>query len=478
MYKQYIGGKLVDGLGAKIDVKNPANDALIASFNGADVSQAEEALKAAAEAFKTYKNTALPTKVGYLKTLREAIMENMEHIIELNSFESGKPQQEAAMDFWMGMGTLDFFAEEVGHVSGESLPELYNKRGDSYNVVEKRPIGVVVAHLAWNFPLLNLMCKLGPAVVSGCTCVIKPSSNTPLATLFIAGLCEKIGMQPGIVNIVSGQSSVIGKVLNSSIIPRMITIIGSSETGKQVMQQGSTSIKSYSLELGGNSPCIVMPDADLEFAVDAIVNQKYTNAGQVCVNYNRVFVHKDVYDKYIELTLAAVKKVKIGAMKENPTESVMGPMITRDARDRALDMIHDAVDKGAELLCGGVVPRDRTEGNWLMPTLLTDCEDNMRVFQEELFSPILPVTSFTDLDDTLRRAVDTEYGLRSYLYSHDSRIIAKCFETFESGVVVVNNASGGANVPHVGIKGSGVLCGTSAYGLANYYDLKVMCLRP
>lgn len=478
MYRQYIGGRLLDGPGPKIDVTNPANDECIASYGGADAAQAQEALRAAAEAFKTYKYASLPERVGYLTKLKALIMENMDAIVDLNSRESGKPHQAAVMDFWMGVGTLDYFAEEVKRVSGESLPDLYGKHGAAYNTVERRPAGVVVAHLAWNFPLLNLACKLGPSVASGCTCVIKPSVNTPLTALFIGELCEKAGFPAGIVNIISGPSSVLGRELNSSTIPRIITCIGSAETGKQIMLQGATSIKSYSLELGGNAPCIVMPDADLEEAVAAIVDQKFTNAGQVCINYNRVFVHKAVYGKFLELTLAAVKKVKVGAMKENPAENLMGPMITAEARNKALDMIKDAVGKGARLLCGGGVPAGREKGSWLEPTLLADCQDTMRVFLEEQFAPILAVTSFDDLDDTLRRAVDTEFGLRSYLYSHDARVIAKCFETFESGVVVVNDAPWGSNLPHVGIKGSGVLVGTSSYGLNNYYNLRVLCVKP
>jgi succinate-semialdehyde dehydrogenase/glutarate-semialdehyde dehydrogenase len=191
-----------------------------------------------------------------------------------------------------------------------------------------------------------------------------------------------------------------------------------------------------------------------------------------------VFVHKDVHDRYVEHTVEAMKHVKLGAMREFGDESVMGPLITRDARDTAIEKIKEATDKGAKLLYGGTIPEGKTEGNWLTPAVLINCTDDMRVFNEEQFAPILAITAFDDLDDTLRRAVDTEYGLRSYLYTHDSRIIAKCFEAFESGVICVNDPPSGANVPHVGIKGSGVSCGTSAYGLLNYYDLKVLSLKP
>ncbi|MDR2665386.1 MAG: aldehyde dehydrogenase family protein, partial [Oscillospiraceae bacterium] len=217
---------------------------------------------------------------------------------------------------------------------------------------------------------------------------------------------------------------------------------------------------------------------DLEEAVGAITRYKFDNAGQICANYNRVFVHRDVYERYLALTVEAMKKIKLGSAPEKDGDVAMGPMIAENARARALDMIADAKAKGGRVLAGGGIPSDKPAGFWLEPTLIADCTDDMRVFAEEIFAPILAVTSFDDLDDTLRRAVDTEYGLYSYLYSHDARVIAKCFETFESGVVVVNNGGGGGNVPHIGIKGSGVLCGTSAYGLANYYDIRVFRIKP
>ncbi|MDR2502670.1 MAG: aldehyde dehydrogenase family protein [Oscillospiraceae bacterium] len=477
MYKQYIGGKLAEGRGAVVEVYNPATGELVDSFNGADASQAEEALNAAAKAFKANKFRSMTERISWLAALKAKLVENMDKIIELDKLETGKPHGEAVMDFFMMTGTFDYFMEEVRHVSGESIPDQYGTLGGSYNVVERRPVGVVVAHLAWNYPLLMLSCKLPPAVASGCAVVIKPASDTPLATLFIAQLCAEAGMPDGIVNILAGPSSVLGPVLNGSVIPRLITVIGSAETGKQVMRQGSTSVKSYSLELGGNNPCIIMPDAELEEAAWAIVEYKFTNAGQVCANYNRVFVHADVYDKFLALALDVAKKYKLGSVPEADGDVMMGPMITPEARARALAMIDDAKAKGARVLCGGGIPAGRSAGNWLEPTIVADCADDMRLFAEEIFAPIVAVTSFTDLDDTLQRAINTEYGLYSYLYTHDARVIAKCFETFESGVTVVNNGAGGGNVPHIGIKGSGVLCGTSAYGLDSYYDIHVFRIK-
>lgn len=478
MYRQYIGGKLVEGKGAAVEVYNPATGELIDSFAGADESQAREALEAASAAFKANKFKSMTERISWLAALRGKMMENMQRIIDLDAQETGKPVSQATMDFFAGVGTIDYFMEEVKHKSGESVPDQYGPLGGAYNVVEKRPVGVVVAHVAWNYPMLMLGCKIGPAVASGCSLILKPSSSTPLATLLVAELCAQAGIPDGVVNVLAGSSSVLGPVLNSSTIPRMITVIGSAETGKQVMAQGATSVKSYSLELGGNNPCIVMPDADLEEAVSAIVTQKYDNAGQVCANYNRIFVHKDVYDRYLELTVKEAGKIGLGSVPEKEGGAVMGPMINAQARDRALDMIADAKAKGAKVLLGGGIPAGRESGYWLEPTVVADCTDDMRLFKEEIFGPVLAITSFTDLDDTLRRAVDTDYGLYSYLYTHDSRVIAKCFETFESGVVVVNNGGGGANVPHIGIKGSGVLCGTSAYGLDGYYDIHVFRIKP
>ncbi|MDR2664935.1 MAG: aldehyde dehydrogenase family protein, partial [Oscillospiraceae bacterium] len=267
MYKQFIAGRLTEGKGAAVDVYNPATGELIDSFPGADAAQAEQALQAALAAFKANKSRPMVERIGWLASLRALLMENMQRIAELDALETGKPSASAMEDFFMLVGTLDYFMEEVKHVSGESIPDQYGPSGGAYNVVEKRPVGVVVAHLAWNYPLLMLGCKLPPAVASGCAIIVKPSSSTPLATLFIAELCAKAGIPDGIVNILAGSSAVLGPALNSSTIPRLLTVIGSAETGKALMRQGSTSVKSYSLELGGNNPCIVMPDADLEEAV-------------------------------------------------------------------------------------------------------------------------------------------------------------------------------------------------------------------
>lgn len=477
-FKQYINGQLVDGAGASKDVLNPADDSVAGSYLLATADQATEALEAAQKAFKTWSKTPLNERIDWLNKFREAIIAEKEYIIDLLSAESGKPYTTAMGDFMWSMGSLQFYAEEVRRVNGTTFADERSSNGGVYHVVEHRPIGVVVGHLAWNYPLGNAGLKLGPSIASGCCCILKPSSDTPLATLYLGEIAHKIGLPAGVVNIISGPSGEVAKTLNESKIPRMLTLIGSSETGRQVMKEGSTSIKTYSLELGGCAPVIIMPDADIELAASNTVGMKTSNTGQMCTDYNRIFVHEDIYDEYVSLVKEKIAHVKLGAMRDSTSEFRMGPMITRAARDRALGLVKDAVQKGAKLLYGGNIPAGREAGNWIEPTMLVDVTEDMIVYQEEIFAPIISIIKFNDLDKALEMAVDTPFGLTSYLYTHDSRVIAKCFEAFESGEVSVNGAGGGSFMPHAGIKESGIGCDSSKWSLMEYYNFKRLDMKP
>jgi succinate-semialdehyde dehydrogenase/glutarate-semialdehyde dehydrogenase len=475
MFKQYINGKMVDGKGKPLEVYNPADGSVVDTVGAATAAQAIEALEAAQAAFKTWSKTTMDERVDWLLKFRDAIQAEREYIAELLSAESGKPFMGAMGDLGWCMSSLKFYSEEVRRVYGTSIPHYNTPYGATYHFVEKRPLGVVVGHLAWNFPLGNAGLKIGPSIVSGCTCVLKPSSQTPLATLYLGQIAEKIGLPAGIVNIIAGPAAELGTALNTSKIPKMLTLIGSSETGRQVMTEGASSIKRYSLELGGNAPAIMLPDCDVEKAAKATVGIKTANTGQVCVDYNRIYVHESIYKQFTEYVLEAVKNVKLGSGRDS---GVMGPMINRAARDRMFDLIKDATSKGAKLLYGGEIPEGFEKGNFITPALLVDVNDSMLVSKEEIFGPIIPLQSYSDLDEALKLAIDSDYGLTSYIWGHDANAIFKAFEVFESGEVIVNGAGGGSHVPHVGIKQSGVGCDQSFFSLDEYYDIKRLSMVP
>ncbi len=478
MYKQYINGQLVEGKGRVIEVVNPANEEVFETLHCASAGQAEEALVAARDAFKTWSRTSLNERRTWVKRLHSAIEAHKEELLELLVLETGKPYEQTPADYNMLTDSLTYFMEEAGRITGETIQDE-NAPASTYHFCARRPLGVVVCHLAWNFPLLNIGYKLGPILASGCTCVMKPSSNTPLTALLLGRIMKEIDFPAGVVNFIAGPSSEISSVLNASPIPRKVTLIGSSKTGIELMKQAATSIKTFSLELGGNGAAIVLPDADIPACVGYIAFLKSFNCGQVCTNINRAYVHSDVYDKFVEACVEYNRGVVIGSGKEPGCN--MGPMITKEDQQRMEELVADAVAKGARIACGGKIPAHKPKGYYFEPTVLTDVTEDMRVCREEIFGPILPVLRFTDLDRTLELANDTEYGLTSYLYTKDMALAFKGAEALEAGTVFVNVAPAGdvgMPYPHSGVKNSGIGFDRSKYAMEEYYVTKHICLSP
>ena len=476
MVKQYINGRMVDGLGKAMDVINPATGEVIDTVGCATAEQAREALRAAEKAQKVWAKTSLDERISWLNRLRDACLSEREKIVDMISAESGRPYPAACGDFDWCMTSFHYYGEEALRMYGTTFNHHSAPNGLVYHVTERRPIGVIAAHLAWNYPLGNAGLKIAPTVVSGCACVIKPSSQTPLATLYLGEICERIGFPAGVINIVSGPSGEVARAINESTIPKMIALIGSSETGLQIMRESATSIKKYSFECGGNAPVIVMDDVDIPEVAASIVAKKVGFAGQTCVNYNRIYIHRDIYEPMIEAIAKELDKVILG--KGRDPGYVMGPVIDMAARDRMLDLIRDAVSRGAKLVKGGEVPEAFRKGSYITPALLRDVTDDMRVSTEEIFGPIIPVQPFSDFDRAIEQANNTVYGLSAYFYGHRAPDIARAFEGMEAGEIFVNGAPGTEQTPHAGVKQSGVGVDKSPWSLEEFYDFKYMGLKP
>ena len=476
MYKQYINGKLVDGLGRKMDVYNPATDEIVGTVGCADAEQTKEALNAAAEAFKTWSVTPVNERADWLYKLKEACTAERDTLIDLVSAESGRPYPAACGDVDWLLISLSYYAEEAKRMDGAVMPPLSVGGQTNYQLVTKQPVGVTVGHLAWNYPLGNASIKLAPAIASGCTCIIKPSSETPLATLYIGVIAEKIGFPKGVLNILAGPSSEVAKILNESQIPRLISLIGSYETGLKLLQQSTTSLKKYSLELGGNAPVVVMPDADLDETAANIVAKKVGFAGQTCVNYNRIYIHESIYEVMCEKIANELSKVKLGKYKDEGY--IMGPVINKEARDRMLDLIDDAVQNGAKLVMGGEVPEQFKVGSYITPALLVDVNDTMRVSTEEIFGPIIPLQPFSTLEEAIEKSNNTIFGLSAYFFGHNSKEMSQYFEGVRAGEIFVNGGIGSEFSPHAGAKQSGIGCDKSKHSLEEYYDIKFLSMIP
>ena len=476
-YELFINGEFVPGEGKTVQVLDPADNTVVAEYATASAEQCEAALHAAKAACKSWATTPISERCAWLKKLIDAVLEERETIAELLSAESGKPYKTALEDVDGFAYYADYYVKEGERMDGVTLSTPGQSYGQMYQAVERRPMGVVVAHIAWNYPIAMAALKIGPAMVAGDPIVVKPASDTPLATLYLGHAIQKIGLPKGVVNIVAGPSGVVAKALNTSTIPSMITLIGSSATGRRAMQEASsTSIKRFSMELGGNAPVIVMADADIEQAAARTVAMKCDNGGQICTNYNRIYVQEPVYETFLERVEEKLQEVKCGS--KHDAGFIMGPMITRSGRDRMFELIEDAKAKGATLVCGGEVPAGLEAGNFITPALLRDVTEDMRVTREEIFGPIIAVRPFKTLDEALEKANDTDLGLASYFYGHDARDIARMFEEIETGDVFINVGSGGNFVPHIGHKQSGIGCDQSRWSLEEYFYLKRISMQP
>lgn len=478
MYKMYINGKCVEGAGDKLDVTCPATGELLETITTASIQQADEALEAAQSAFHDWARLSLNERIGWMMKLKDACLAEKDEIVDLMAKEGGKSRKEAANDFNAFIGYFGFYAEEAKRVYGTDIPEYGGRRGN-FHVVLKRPVGVVVGHLAWNMPISNVGLKLCPAMASGCTCVLKPSTETPLASLKVGELCEKIGLPAGVVNIVTGKASVIGNHLSQSKIPAMVAVIGSSAVGVEVMQNASTSIKRFSMELGGNAPCIIMPDCDLEKTAKYVADRKVRISGQGCANINRIFVHESIHDEFVKLLLEDVKKIQVGWGDDMP--NAMGPMINVKTRDRMIHLVEEAQSQGAKLLYGGNIPElpdNLKNGAFFVPAVLDGVTDEMSITQQEIFGPIYSILTFKDLDEVIERSNKTDLGLTGYLFTHDSRVIGRVIEEVEVGELQVNDPGAGPNMPHIGIKQSGLGCDRGKWSLDEYYDIRRISIQP
>lgn len=449
-----IDGSLVESE-AGIDVVNPSTGEVIGRVPDMTEAQAKDALNAAEKGFKTWSAKSPAERKTIIMAYADILESNRERLIDLLIRETGKPRDNAEYDFGMLTNCLRFFVEEAERLD---QPVLHDPDGRFLHYMQRQPLGVVVGFLAWNFPLLNMGYKLGPVLASGCSAIIKPATLTPLTSLEVAYLAKEAEIPDGVVNVVTCGNHEVPKVLLQSGIPQLVTMIGSTRAGLEVMNSSCTSIKHFSVELGGNAPVIVYPDAEVKEAANKIVDLKFTNTGQVCVSPNRCFVHASVYDQFIA-------SAKVRAMQVE-----MGPMISDKERQRVLRLIESAKENGAEVVCGGSAIDG--PGYFMEPTILGNVSRSMRLSCEEIFGPVLPVIPFSDDDDVIALANDTVFGLAAYVFTTNLAQGLKAARDIQSGSVCVNEPHYSVQLPHGGLKQSGVGKDCSRYSLEEYLTLK------
>lgn len=466
--KLYLDGELCEAAnGATHPVVCPATEEPIATIAWAGRADADRALAAAERGFKTWSQTPLARRAETLRRLRALVLRDAEKLREAVTFEHGKTWEQADEDVTSMLNALDYYPEEMARMRGEILPD---GDGTHEHKLVREPLGVAVAYLAWNFPLLNLAFKLAPALAAGCAIIVKPSPETPLSALMVGELCREAGVPAGVVNILSGPADVIAPVLSGSPIPRLLSLIGSAATGRRIVEQGNTTIKRHSFELGGNAPVLVFADADLDRAADLVAGIKFSNAGQICVAPNRVFVERGVLDDFAARVVARARAVRLGHGRGSG--ATMGPLITAAARDRIDRVVREAVAEGATVLHGGRRPATPAMGFFYEPTVLRDVTPRMRVCAEEIFGPVVALLPFAEEADALAQANATDAGLSSFLFTRDHARALRVAAGLEFGEVMLNGAKYHVDLPHGGIKQSGIGHDCSHLALHDYLAVK------
>lgn len=470
--QSFINGQWVDAdNGATVDVRNPSTGDVVATVASLSEVETRRAIESAEEAMKSWQKTSCKERAKVLRSWYDLIMANQEDLAKILTAEQGKPLAESMGEIAYGASYMEWFAEQSKRVDGDVIPA---PSGDKRIVVIKQPVGVVASITPWNFPNAMITRKVAPAIAAGCTVVGKPATETPLSALALCVLAEEAGVPAGVMNMVVGSSSrAIGGELTSNPIVKKVTFTGSTPVGKVLMEQCAATVKKTSMELGGNAPFIIFDDADLDAAVAGAVASKYRNAGQTCVCSNRMLVQEGVYDAFVEKLAAAVAEFSVGdGFSDGVT---MGPLVNAKAVNDVDTLVQDAVSKGATLAAGG--QRSDLGDCYYEPTILTQVDQSMRVFSEEIFGPVAPIFKFSTEEEALAMANDTEFGLAAYFYTRDIGRVWRVGEGLEYGIVGINEGIiSNEMAPFGGVKESGSGREGSKYGMDDYLELKYMCM--
>jgi succinate-semialdehyde dehydrogenase/glutarate-semialdehyde dehydrogenase len=470
-------GALAEGAaddGARFDVTDPASGDHLAQVRDGDRALALHALDTAASAFESWAATPIEARAEILRAWHGRVTDHREDLARLVTLESGKPLRESRAEVEYAASYITWFAEEAEHASDELL--AWRPDGSSQRVV-KEPVGVTAVVTPWNFPLAMVARKAAPALVAGCTVLVKPAEDTPLSALALARLAWEAGLPPGALSVVPASRprapEVVGAWLEDERV-RKLSFTGSTAVGRKLAQRSAATLKRLSLELGGDAPFIIFSDADLDTAMAALMTAKFRNAGQTCVAANRILVEHSVYDRVIERLRELVGDLTVGPAADG--EFDLGPLINPAAATKVAELVRRAQGQGANLLAGGP---DHLGGAFFAPTLLEGVRPSMEIARHEVFAPVLPVIGFQDEAEGLAVANASSYGLAAYVCTGDAARADRMAAALQAGMVAINEGVvSSAKAPFGGVKQSGYGREGSVHGLAEYQSLKYVRRGP
>jgi len=448
----YIAGKWREAAsGHTVEVKDPATEEVVVRVPYGGAGEAREAIEAAEAAFPAWAGLSAWERSRCLRRISDAIRAHKEEYARWMTLEMGKPIVESRAEVNATADYFEWYSEEAKRLYGDIVPAHTTQKR---HWVIRQPLGVAVAITPWNFPSVLPARKISAALAAGCTMVVRPATQTPLSSLAIVQACEEAGVAPGVINLITGASSEVGPVLLSHPAVKKVSLTGSVEVGRAIAREAGGHLKKVALELGGSAPILIFEDADLQQAARQTARAKFRNMGQVCIAITRIYVQESIREPFEQAFLAETQSLRIGPGLEETT--VLGPLANLEALHKTEEFVADAVRQGARLAYGGCRPAGFDRGYFYAPAVLCDVPETARVFHEEPFGPIAPITGFRDFDDAIARANNTNFGLAGYVFTTKLTTAIAAAEKLECGIVGVNDlVPATAQCPFGGIKDSG-----------------------
>ena len=470
-YELFINGKFIpNGSRKMIQVLNPATEEVISEVPQATEEDVQAAVDAAYEAQKSWAKIPAIQRAGYLRELAQLVSENLELFAQTTAEENGKLIGQARDEAGWLPEYINYYAGMARHIKGEIIT---SDRPNENIFLYKRPIGVVAGIMPWNFPLFLIGRKMAPALIAGDTVILKPSSDTPNGAYEFAKLVAKSSLPAGVINVITGSGSVVGNALACNPKVAMVSMTGSTDSGRKIMKAAADHIAKVSLELGGKAPVIVMDDCKLDETVQHVFNSRFIYNGQVCNCAERIYVQEGIAPAFIEKMTAKIKAATYGDPIKNP-DATIGPQINKKQQEHIDELVQSAIAEGATLVCGGKKAMVNGKGYYYEPTLLVDCRHEMRIMKEEIFGPVMPISTFKTLDEAIEKANDCIYGLTSSIYTQNTDVMMRAMNEIHFGETYVNREHFEAFQGfHAGVRQSGNGGDDGEHGLDEFMETQV-----